>query len=187
MRLLLQGHHSSSSSSLALAVRWSLLLLLAGSGSPALCCYTRIFSFGDSLTDTGNYVRLTARSPSPYGASPYGRTFFSRPSPPAARATAASSSTSSVGSQSELMTLPSTDERKKHFESKSYRLRRCSCHQNHGMFATCKVVLHCKSLTPAANLEYWDIPKTAAQRVNQSSVYLPHLLLPHSPCLARAF
>jgi phospholipase/lecithinase/hemolysin len=111
MRLLLQGHHSSSSS-LALAVRWSLLLLLAGSGSPALCCYTRIFSFGDSLTDTGNYVRLTARSPSPYGASPYGRTFFSRPSPPAARATAASSSTSSVGSQSELMTLPSTDERK---------------------------------------------------------------------------
>jgi phospholipase/lecithinase/hemolysin len=77
MRLLPQGHDSSSS--LALAVRWSLLLLLAGSGSPALCCYTRIFSFGDSLTDTCNYVRLTARNPSPYGAPPYGRTFFSRP------------------------------------------------------------------------------------------------------------
>ncbi|GJM93710.1 hypothetical protein PR202_ga10293 [Eleusine coracana subsp. coracana] len=74
---LLPGDHSSSS--LALAVWWSLLLLLVSIDSPALGCYTRIFSFGDSLTDTGNYVRLTARSPSPYGAPPYGRTFFGRP------------------------------------------------------------------------------------------------------------
>ena len=83
MRLLLPGDHpsSSSSSSRAKAVWWSLLLLvLAGSsGSPALGCYTRIFSFGDSLTDTGNFVRLTARSPSLYGAPPYGKTFFGRP------------------------------------------------------------------------------------------------------------
>ena len=67
-----------------LAARWSLALLaavLGGGGGPAaaLGCYTRIFSFGDSLTDTGNYVRLTATSHSPYGAPPYGRTFFGRP------------------------------------------------------------------------------------------------------------
>ncbi|KAG2590498.1 GDSL esterase/lipase At1g28600-like isoform X2 [Panicum virgatum] len=68
----------------SLAARWSLALLaavLGGGGGPAaaLGCYTRIFSFGDSLTDTGNYVRLTATSHSPYGAPPYGRTFFGRP------------------------------------------------------------------------------------------------------------
>ncbi|TVU35757.1 hypothetical protein EJB05_17672, partial [Eragrostis curvula] len=74
----LPGDHSSSSS-LALAVWGSLLLVLVGSLSPALGCYTRIFSFGDSLTDTGNFVRLTARSPSLYGAPPYGKTFFGRP------------------------------------------------------------------------------------------------------------
>lgn len=66
---------------------WSLSLLLAtivGGGSaspspPVPGCYTRIFSFGDSLTDTGNYVHLTASSHSPYGAPPYGRTFFGKP------------------------------------------------------------------------------------------------------------
>nr|XP_034593311.1 GDSL esterase/lipase At1g28600-like isoform X3 [Setaria viridis]TKW15697.1 hypothetical protein SEVIR_5G254100v2 [Setaria viridis]TKW15701.1 hypothetical protein SEVIR_5G254100v2 [Setaria viridis] len=65
----------------ALAARWSLwvLAVLWSGGSPALGCYTRIFSFGDSLTDTGNYVHLTAKSHSPYGAPPYGRTFFGRP------------------------------------------------------------------------------------------------------------
>ena len=72
-----------SPSPAALAARWSLALLAAvfGGGGPpaALGCYTRIFSFGDSLTDTGNYVRLTATTHSPYGAPPYGRTFFGRP------------------------------------------------------------------------------------------------------------
>jgi len=72
-----------SPSPAALAARWSLALLAAvfGGGGPpaALGCYTRIFSFGDSLTDTGNYVRLTATTHSPYGAQPYGRTFFGRP------------------------------------------------------------------------------------------------------------
>jgi phospholipase/lecithinase/hemolysin len=77
----LPGDHSSSSSPLALHVSlWcTLLLVLAGSGSTAVGCYTRIFSFGDSLTDTGNYIRLTVKNPSPYGAPPYGRTFFGRP------------------------------------------------------------------------------------------------------------
>ncbi|WVZ69454.1 hypothetical protein U9M48_018236 [Paspalum notatum var. saurae] len=89
-RLLLggHGHCSSSLAAAALAAWWTLLsslLLLpaivvgSSSGSPALGCYTRIFSFGDSLTDTGNFVRLTERSHSPYGAPPYGRTFFGHP------------------------------------------------------------------------------------------------------------
>ncbi|XP_037406073.1 GDSL esterase/lipase At1g28600-like isoform X1 [Triticum dicoccoides] len=65
--------------SLALAVWHALLVLGLGSGSSALSCYSRIFSFGDSLTDTGNYVRLTAKNPSPYGAPPYGTTFFGHP------------------------------------------------------------------------------------------------------------
>nr|ADB85299.1 putative retrotransposon protein [Phyllostachys edulis] len=69
---LLGGHFS-----LALAVLYALLAL--ASGSSVLGCYSRIFSFGDSLTDTGNYVRLTAKNPSLYGKPPYGRTFFGRP------------------------------------------------------------------------------------------------------------
>jgi phospholipase/lecithinase/hemolysin len=79
-RLLLPGDRRSSSLA-ALAAWWSLWLLavIGGSGSPVLGCYTRIFSFGDSLTDTGNYVHLTASSHSPYGAPPYGRTFFGKP------------------------------------------------------------------------------------------------------------
>ncbi|TVU46913.1 hypothetical protein EJB05_06486, partial [Eragrostis curvula] len=48
----------------------------ASGGSSA--CYTRLFSFGDSITDTGNFVSLfpniTILSP------PYGETFFGRPS-----------------------------------------------------------------------------------------------------------
>ncbi|ONM39821.1 GDSL esterase/lipase [Zea mays] len=70
----------------ALAAWWwslSLLATIVGGGSaspsPVPGCYTRIFSFGDSLTDTGNYVHLTASSHSPYGAPPYGRTFFGKP------------------------------------------------------------------------------------------------------------
>ncbi|KAL6615702.1 hypothetical protein ACP70R_037972 [Stipagrostis hirtigluma subsp. patula] len=89
----LRGGHCSSSS-LALAVLWSLLAVTWGADAATTGCYTRIFSFGDSLTDTGNYVRLSANGGTPYGAAPYtgGR---SSAAPPAAPATAASSSTSS--------------------------------------------------------------------------------------------
>ncbi|GJM93287.1 hypothetical protein PR202_ga09832 [Eleusine coracana subsp. coracana] len=44
----------------------------------ALCsCYKRIFSFGDSIIDTGNFVHLVGNSSSSkYKEPPYGMTFF---------------------------------------------------------------------------------------------------------------
>lgn len=62
--------------SLALAV--ALLLLLLGGLATAAGCFSAIFSFGDSITDTGNAVRL-GRVGGPSGIPPYGRTFFGRP------------------------------------------------------------------------------------------------------------
>lgn len=41
-------------------------------------CYARLFSFGDSLTDNGNWLRY-ARSPGAVARPPYGETFFRRP------------------------------------------------------------------------------------------------------------
>ncbi|KAL6649993.1 hypothetical protein ACP70R_014217 [Stipagrostis hirtigluma subsp. patula] len=48
---------------------------LAGGGASS--CYTRLFSFGDSLTDAGNYVTLFPDIS--VLAPPYGETFFRRP------------------------------------------------------------------------------------------------------------
>uniref|UniRef100_A0A0E0JLT2 GDSL esterase/lipase n=1 Tax=Oryza punctata TaxID=4537 RepID=A0A0E0JLT2_ORYPU len=46
-----------------------------------LCgCYKRIFSFGDSIIDTGNFVYLTGNGPSQFKELPYGMTYFNRPS-----------------------------------------------------------------------------------------------------------
>ncbi|KAJ3695214.1 hypothetical protein LUZ60_000591 [Juncus effusus] len=42
-------------------------------------CFTRIFSFGDSITDTGNYWHVTGNHPSYIGALPYGETYFEKP------------------------------------------------------------------------------------------------------------
>nr|GMC78903.1 sinapine esterase-like [Ipomoea batatas] len=48
-------------------------------------CYTSIFAFGDSLTDTGNYLSLCLKGLQTYdrfpfiGLPPYGETFFDRP------------------------------------------------------------------------------------------------------------
>lgn len=52
--------------------------------------FKRMFSFGDSITDTGNQVSFFPTAPA--ARPPYGETFFG--TPPAATATAGSSSTS---------------------------------------------------------------------------------------------
>ncbi|KAF7108204.1 hypothetical protein CFC21_108726 [Triticum aestivum] len=41
--------------------------------------YAGVFSFGDSLTDTGNSLRLAATRAGPSSRPPYGETFFRRP------------------------------------------------------------------------------------------------------------
>ena len=47
---------------------------------PGLCgCYKRIFSFGDSIIDTGNFVHMSGNGSSRYKELPYGMTFFGRP------------------------------------------------------------------------------------------------------------
>jgi phospholipase/lecithinase/hemolysin len=44
-------------------------------------CFDRIFSFGDSLTDTGNFILSVPEDfPDPAKRLPYGQTFFGRPS-----------------------------------------------------------------------------------------------------------
>ncbi|GJN23325.1 hypothetical protein PR202_gb10964 [Eleusine coracana subsp. coracana] len=55
----------------------SLLILLLLNSHVALCsCYKRIYSFGDSIINTGNYVYLVSNSSSKYKEPPYGMTFF---------------------------------------------------------------------------------------------------------------
>jgi hypothetical protein len=41
--------------------------------------YDRVFSFGDSLTDTGNSAILPATAGGPFTNPPYGETYFNRP------------------------------------------------------------------------------------------------------------
>jgi phospholipase/lecithinase/hemolysin len=41
--------------------------------------YSGVFSFGDSLTDTGNSLRLSATGSGPSSRPPYGETFFRHP------------------------------------------------------------------------------------------------------------
>jgi hypothetical protein len=41
-------------------------------------CYPRFFAFGDSLIDTGNFIHYST-APGPVARSPYGETFFHRP------------------------------------------------------------------------------------------------------------
>ncbi|CAL9162274.1 unnamed protein product [Musa hybrid cultivar] len=54
------------------------IAVLPGARRPASGCFTAIFSFGDSIADTGNAVRLGSLGASS-GSPPYGRTFFDRP------------------------------------------------------------------------------------------------------------
>ncbi|XBI15328.1 hypothetical protein VPH35_057763 [Triticum aestivum] len=67
-----------------LVVAASLLALpvaIAASPAPAnqSSCYKRLFSFGDSLIDTGNYIVHFSATPGPVVELPYGETFFGRP------------------------------------------------------------------------------------------------------------
>ncbi|KAK1267903.1 GDSL esterase/lipase [Acorus gramineus] len=56
----------------------TLILSIHGRGSPAAATpYASIFSFGDSLTDTGNLFRLSGAGDC--GLPPYGETYFHRP------------------------------------------------------------------------------------------------------------
>ncbi|CAL5085046.1 unnamed protein product [Urochloa decumbens] len=50
-------------------------VILGGGGGG---CFTRLFSFGDSITDNGNWMHY-ARSPGAVARPPYGETFFRRP------------------------------------------------------------------------------------------------------------
>jgi phospholipase/lecithinase/hemolysin len=56
-----------------------MVLVLVGA-EPAAACYQRLFSFGDSLADTGNFRFYYGNSSGePALRLPYGETFFRRP------------------------------------------------------------------------------------------------------------
>jgi hypothetical protein len=61
-----------------------LVVVLAAAGAEAgggSVCFDRMFSFGDSLTDTGNFLLSVPDDfPDPARNLPYGQTFFGRPS-----------------------------------------------------------------------------------------------------------
>ena len=64
--------------SLAVLLVFASLLLNADLGSCG--CFKRIFSFGDSITDTGNFAYISRNSPpGPPSVPPYGETYFHRP------------------------------------------------------------------------------------------------------------
>uniref|UniRef100_A0A5B7BXR6 GDSL esterase/lipase n=1 Tax=Davidia involucrata TaxID=16924 RepID=A0A5B7BXR6_DAVIN len=59
-----------------------ILLIILTIWTPyAIGCYTAIFSFGDSLTDTGNSVHRSNSSNEPlhFALPPYGETYFHHP------------------------------------------------------------------------------------------------------------
>lgn len=58
-----------------------LILIFSVSTKHALGCYTSIFSFGDSLADTGNLLHISNSSIQPphFALPPYGETYFHHP------------------------------------------------------------------------------------------------------------
>ncbi|XP_044974607.1 GDSL esterase/lipase At1g28600-like isoform X2 [Hordeum vulgare subsp. vulgare] len=59
-----------------LPVKLAVVLLALAAARPARACYSRVFSFGDSLADTGNYRYVYGNGTGP--RLPYGETFFHR-------------------------------------------------------------------------------------------------------------
>ncbi|TVU30939.1 hypothetical protein EJB05_22595, partial [Eragrostis curvula] len=65
---------------LLLVVTLTLAMVTAGSSRGLRAHYDRVFSFGDSLTDTGNAAILPATAGGPFTRAPYGETHFHHPS-----------------------------------------------------------------------------------------------------------
>jgi hypothetical protein len=55
----------------------AVVVLLLGAVAPAAGCYPRVFNFGDSLADTGNYPFVYGNGSAKL-RPPYGETFFHR-------------------------------------------------------------------------------------------------------------
>ncbi|XBI03959.1 hypothetical protein VPH35_132316 [Triticum aestivum] len=74
----MESSNGHCSISLAILFVFAALLLNADLGS---ChCFKRIFSFGDSIIDTGNFAyTIRNRPPSPPSVLPYGETYFHHP------------------------------------------------------------------------------------------------------------
>jgi phospholipase/lecithinase/hemolysin len=78
---------SSSMTSFSTTNLFSLILVILLSSSQlyvycSSCHYSSIYSFGDSLTDTGNLLHIdlsSSNSPPHFGRPPYGRSFFHQP------------------------------------------------------------------------------------------------------------
>jgi hypothetical protein len=71
---------SSRHSSISLAVILVFAVLLLNPDLGSCGCFKRIFSFGDSITDTGNFAYISRNSPpGPPSVPPYGETYFHRP------------------------------------------------------------------------------------------------------------
>lgn len=64
---------------LLVALAVALLPVIGAGGGGHGARYAGVFSFGDSLTDTGNSLRLAATRAGPSSRPPYGETFFRRP------------------------------------------------------------------------------------------------------------
>lgn len=68
------------SSKLILSVPLSLFILVINLCTvPMLGCFDRIITFGDSISDTGNFYLLSGKAKTSIGALPYGETYFHHP------------------------------------------------------------------------------------------------------------
>lgn len=62
--------------SLHISATFTILLLLSKSAN---CCFSRVFCFGDSISDTGNYLKSIGDGYDPVRNLPYGETYFGHP------------------------------------------------------------------------------------------------------------